>query len=153
MIVFNARYHVSVVEERTIYVSSIRCKRESTDCPECKRGLLGRSYNFLTFPSNVLVPAQLFSMTGARDRSKSYHWYLTLISARPLQSGIKPADISHFWLEKSYDQAIVNLIRRVDGPQDVELRLNMNITGFYTGLEGTAESYIFLYITKEQLVY
>ncbi|KAK7102350.1 hypothetical protein V1264_020582 [Littorina saxatilis] len=129
--------------------NSIRCKRVEMDCPECRRGLLSRSYNFLTFPSNVLVPAPLFSMTGARDPDKSYTWRLNLLSARPLKAGILPAHVSNFKLEESLDQAVVSLSSRVEGPQDVELRLDMNITSFYSGFEGVAESRIYLYITED----
>ncbi|XP_076468763.1 uncharacterized protein LOC143299444 isoform X2 [Babylonia areolata] len=128
---------------------STRCKRVETDCPECRRGLLSRSYNFLTFPSNVLVPAPLFSMTGARDQDKSYTWHLHLLSARPLRAGILPADLRYFQLSKSLDQAVVSLVTRVEGPQDIELRLDMNITSHDSGFEGVAESRIFLYITDD----
>ncbi|PVD24432.1 hypothetical protein C0Q70_14915 [Pomacea canaliculata] len=129
--------------------NSIRCKRVDTDCLECRRGLLSQSYNFLTFPSNVIVPAPLFSMTGARDPDKNYAWQLHLLSARPLRAGVLPADVRHFALEESRDQAVVSLISRVDGPQDIELRLDMNITSFYSGYEGVAESRIFLYVTDD----
>ena len=119
------------------------------DCPECRRGLLSRSYNFLTFPSNVLVPAPLFSMTGARDQDKSSSWRLHLLSARALRAGVLPANIHNFQLEESLDQAVVSLVTRVDGPQDIELRLDMNITSFYSGFEGVAESRIYLYVTDD----
>lgn len=128
---------------------SVRCKRMDTDCPECRRGLLSRSYNFLTFPDNVIVPASLFSMAGATDTDKTYSWRLHLLSARPMLAGVLPAGMHDFKLEESLDQAVVSLVSRVDGPQDVELRLDMNISSFYSGFEGVAESRIFLYISDD----
>ncbi|BFZ08677.1 hypothetical protein BsWGS_11716 [Bradybaena similaris] len=129
--------------------NSIRCKRVSTDCQECRRGIISRTYNFLSFASNVLVPAPLFSMTGSRFVDKYYTWDLDLISTRPLRTGIPPAEVQDFSLEKSRDFARVTLIKRVQGPQDVVLKLTMNVTSYYKGFEGTAESRIYLYITEE----
>lgn len=129
--------------------NSIRCKRVSTDCQECRRGIISRTYNFLSFASNVLVPAPLFSMTGSRFVDKYYTWDLDLISTRPLRTGLPLAEVQDFSLEKSRDFARVTLIKRVQGPQDVVLKLTMNVTSYYKGFEGTAESRIYLYITEE----
>uniref|UniRef100_A0A0B7AEM3 Fibulin-1 n=1 Tax=Arion vulgaris TaxID=1028688 RepID=A0A0B7AEM3_9EUPU len=129
--------------------NSIRCKRVSTDCQECRRGIISRTYNFLSFATNVIVPAPLFSMTGSRLIDKFYTWDLDLISARVLKTGILPAVVQDFSLEKSRDFARVTLIKRIDGPQDVVLKLSMNVTSYYKGFEGIAESRIYLYITEE----
>lgn len=133
----------------TAHKNSIRCKRVSTSCAECRRGLISRTYNFISFASNVIVPAPLFSMTGSRLVDKFYSWNLDLISARPLRVGVEVATEQHFTLEKSRDFARVTLIRRIEGPQDVVLKLTMNVTSYYKGFEGMAESRIYLYVTEE----
>ncbi|KAH9504865.1 hypothetical protein Btru_062124 [Bulinus truncatus] len=132
--------------------NSIRCKRISTDCPECRRGLISRTFNFLSFASNVVVPAPLFSMTGSRLVDKYYTWSLELVSARPLKPGISSAQLENFSLEKSRDFSRVTLVKRIDGPQDVILKLSMSVSSYFKGYEGMAESRIYLYITDEDTV-
>lgn len=112
------------------------------------RGLLSLSYNFLTFPSNVIVPAPLFSMSGAQDNTKIFTWALQVESARPSRVGVRQADPSYFSLEESVNMAVVSLTQRIDAPQDIAVKLSMNITNLYTGFEGTAESRILVYVTE-----
>ena len=88
-------------------------------------------------------------MSGARDSDKLYSWQLHLLSARPLTAGILPAGMQNFKLEESVEQAVISLVSRIEGPQDVELKLDMNITSFYGGFTGFAESRIYLYVTDD----
>ncbi|KAK3800770.1 hypothetical protein RRG08_003174 [Elysia crispata] len=130
--------------------NSLRCKRISVDCPECRRGLISQSFNFLSFASNVLVPAPLFSMSaGHRSSRKMYSWHLELISARPLLEGTPAALESDFKLERKRHFARVTLLNRIEGPQDVLLKLSLNVSNPYSGFDGSAESKIYLYITEK----
>jgi len=94
-----------------------------------------------------MVPAPLFSMTGSHLVSKYYTWSLVVEHARPLEAGVQPATIDNFRLDKKQYYARVVLSRRIDGPQDVVLKMTMNVTSFYDNFEGKAESRIYLYIT------
>ncbi|GFN88844.1 fibulin-2 [Plakobranchus ocellatus] len=130
--------------------NSLRCKRMSMDCPECQRGLVSRSFNFLTFASNVLVPAPLFSMSaGHRSLRKFFSWDLDMVSARPLRVGLTSAKADDFRLERGRGFARVTLLNRIEGPQDVLLKLSMNMSSYTKGFEGLAESKIYLYVTEE----
>ncbi|XP_046542955.1 fibulin-1-like isoform X2 [Haliotis rubra] len=131
--------------------NSFRCKKRSKTCRRCLDGLLSLSYNFLTFPTNVIIPAALFSMTGANDQEKFYAWELTIISAEPRQSGIPKATDAYFSLEESSNQAVVSLIQRIQGPQDVVLQLRMRINDLTKGFEGYAESRLHLFITDDNV--
>ena len=62
-------------------------------------------------------------------------------------SPLQPATIDNFRLDKKQYYARVVLSRRIDGPQDVVLKMTMNVTSFYDNFEGKAESRIYLYIT------
>ncbi|XP_013068797.2 fibulin-1-like [Biomphalaria glabrata] len=133
--------------------NSIRCKRISLDCPECRKGLISRTYNFLSFASTVTVPAPLFSMTGSRLIDKFYTWSMELVSSRALKPGVVPAQLDNFSLEKSRDYSRVTLVKRIEGPQDVVLKLSMNVSSYFKGYEGVAESRIYLYITDQELIF
>lgn len=130
--------------------NSLRCKRISVNCPECERGLISQSYNFLSFASNVLVPAPLFSMSaGHRIAHKTYSWSLDLLSARPLIEGIPQAKAEDFKLDRRGHFARVTLMHRIEGPQDVVLQLSLNVSSTYKGYEGAAESKIYLFVTEK----
>ncbi|XP_041349293.1 fibulin-2-like [Gigantopelta aegis] len=132
--------------------NSVRCKKFVNNCPECLKGLLSLSFNFLTFPTNVIIPADLFSMTGANDPQKQYTWKLDIMTARPMRAGVKPADLGYFFLKEQANQAVVSMIKRIEGPQDVVIKLKMTINNVATGIEGYAESRLYLYITDDALV-
>ena len=70
----------------------------------------------------------------------------------PLRAGVRAANRGYFDLKKSLGQAVVALNYRIDGPQDIELKLTMQITDLVSGYTGTAVSKIFLYVTDENLV-
>ncbi|GFS06059.1 fibulin-1 [Elysia marginata] len=139
------------VEEKSLLILyRLRCKRISLDCPECRRGLISQSYNFLSFASNVLVPAPLFSMSaGHRSMRKAYTWNLDLVSARPLVEGIPAATQDDFKLDRKRHFARVTLLHRIEGPQDVVLKLSLNVSSTYKGFEGSAESKIYLFVTEK----
>ncbi|KAL3852194.1 hypothetical protein ACJMK2_015867 [Sinanodonta woodiana] len=136
--------------------NSVRCKRISFTCrqgdQECLTAPLSLSYNFLTFPTNVKIPTDLFSMSGPQTAEKNFDWILEVVSARPLQVGVQPVNRSFFELNSQISNAVVALRDRISGPQDIELKLTMEITDRYTGYKGTAISSIFLYVTAEDII-
>lgn len=131
---------------------SVRCKRLSFTCRqgdlECLNAPLSLSYNFLTFPSNVKIPTDLFSMAGPYASEKTFDWYLNVTSAVPRDTGVRPTRRQNFDLRVGRNNAVVALIDRVEGPQDIELMLTMEITDIYSRYTGYAVSRIFLYITS-----
>ncbi|KAK6176086.1 hypothetical protein SNE40_014439 [Patella caerulea] len=124
--------------------NSVRCKQVGMYKANSK-GLISLSYNFLTFPTNIIIPTPLFSMTGAKDSQRDYRWELKIVSARPLAPGIPRATDSNFELTQTNNQAVVTLKKRIRGPQDVILQLLMKISS--EKFNGIAESKIYLYVT------
>ncbi|XP_050414607.1 fibulin-1 isoform X2 [Patella vulgata] len=124
--------------------NSVRCKQVGMYKANSK-GLISLSYNFLTFPTNIIIPTPLFSMTGAKDSQRDYRWELKIVSARPLAPGIPRATESNFELTQTNNQAVVTLKKRIRGPQDVILQLLMKISS--EKFNGIAESKIYLYVT------
>uniref|UniRef100_A0A194AMZ4 Putative fibulin-2-like protein n=1 Tax=Pinctada fucata TaxID=50426 RepID=A0A194AMZ4_PINFU len=68
--------------------NSIRCKRISFTCRrgdyECLNAPISLSYNFLSFPSNVKTPTDLFAMSGPQTSQKVFQWELEVVNTRPL---------------------------------------------------------------------
>lgn len=134
---------------------SVRCKRLSFTCrqgdEECMNAPLSLSYNFLTFPSNVKIPTELFSMSGPYASEKTFDWYLNVTSVLPRQADVRPAQHQNFDLRIGRNNAVVTLIDRLQGPQDIELMLTMQITDVYTRYTGHAVSKIYLYVSSQTI--
>lgn len=139
-----------------LFLSSIRCKRVSYTCrqgdTECLNAPISLSYNFLTFPLNVKIPTDLFSMSGPSNTRKRFDWVLRVVNARPTQAGVQPINGAYFDLKIGQSEAVVSLINPIPGPQDVELELNMEITDPNTGYSGKAVSFIYLYVTSDEVL-
>lgn len=141
-----------------IYICfSVRCKRTSFTCQrgdvECLTAPISLSYNFLSFPSNIKIPTDLFAMSGPLTSQKQFAWDLKVIDARPLKSGVMAVNRGYFDLKvENSAQAVVSLNYRIQGPQDVELELTMQITDLRSRYTGTAVSKIFLYVTGDSVV-
>lgn len=137
--------------------NSVRCKRTSFTCQrgdvECLTAPISLSYNFLSFPSNIKIPTDLFAMSGPLTSQKQFAWDLKVIDARPLKSGVMAVNRGYFDLKvENSAQAVVSLNYRIQGPQDVELELTMQITDLRSRYTGTAVSKIFLYVTGDSVV-
>ena len=133
-------------------ICSVRCKRLSFSCrqgdQECLNAPLSLSYNFLTFPSNVKIPTDLFSMSGPYASEKMFDWHVNITSATPRAANVRPAARQNFDLRIGKNNAVVALRDRLEGPQDIELMLTMEITDVYSRYTGYALSKIYLYITS-----
>ena len=131
-----------------------RCQRSSLICARedraCLTAPLSYSHNFLSFPSKIRIPADLFTMRGPFSNIQRLQFDLRLISAADPLSGEQRVARDFFYLKHFRDnEAVVSLLRQIDGPQDVELELEMKIftNGRYSG---TAVAKIFLYVTKNE---
>ena len=133
----------------------MRCRRISFTCrqgdDECLNAPLSLSYNFLSFPTNVKVPTDLFSMSGPQTSEKFFEWRLNVTSVYPAYSSVTPVNRNFFDLRIGRNDAVVSLQKDIKGPQDIELQLTMTITDRYTGYTGTALSRIYLYVTSQNL--
>ena len=138
-----------------ILFCSVRCIRRNFTCQkgdlECLNAPLSLSYNFLTFPTNVKTPTDLFSMSGPLSDVTQFDWSMDVTSISASQF-VRRAEKGDFYLRTGPNNASVSLERRVEGPQDVELRLTMEITDLASGYKGYALSKIYLYITPEKIV-
>lgn len=130
-----------------------RCKRSSPcalDDHACLTSPFSYSYNFLSFSSRVQVPADFFTLSGPSGATRRLQFDLRLLEAKDPLSGQSRVTRDFFYLKHFRDnEAVVSLLRQIDGPQDVELELEMKIftNGRYSG---TAVANIFLYVTKDE---
>jgi hypothetical protein len=81
---------------------------------------------------------------------------LKLISAEDPQTGQQRVNRSHFNVNQLRDnEAVIQLLNEIEGPQDIELQLDMNIYSreFRQNEEevffGTAVAKIFIFVTGE----
>lgn len=125
---------------------------------ECLRKPVSYSYNFLTLPSRIAIPARtghldLFSMRGPLWPSASVQFELEVSEVRAPADVVERqlrADRSAFSLRRStalQNQAVLALTRSVVGPQEIELQLNMDMyqNGVFSGM---AVVKIFVYVTQ-----
>lgn len=91
-------------------------------------------------------------MSGPRIAQKRFNWELNVKNVRPAHSGITPVNDSYFELRSGPSEAIVALTRKIPGPQDIELELNMKITDMRTRYTGRAVSKIYLYVTSQDII-
>ncbi|GFY38322.1 uncharacterized protein TNIN_270692 [Trichonephila inaurata madagascariensis] len=132
-----------------------RCKRSSRDCvqgsAECLKDPLSYSYNYITFVSKMRLPLSgqldLFTMRGPRFQSTTVQFSLELKDARAPQ-GTPPATKEFFHLRRTnYNEAMISLIKTIQGPQEIELDLIMKI--YHNGLfGGTAVAKIYIFVTE-----
>lgn len=91
-------------------------------------------------------------MSGPFAREKSFQWSLNITSAYSRRADVTPVMQQDFDLRIGQNNAVVSLVNRIEGPQDVELMLTMQITDIYLGYTGHAISRIYLYITSDKII-
>jgi len=141
--------------------SNVKCQRRTFLCPqgdvECLYAPLSYSTNFITFPSKIRIPADLFTMRGPLSPYRRLVFDLKIIKAfDPITKEMR-VNRSFFNIHQVRDnEAVVQLLKEVEGPQDIELQLDMNIYSreFKQNDEevffGTAVARIFIYVTKDE---
>ena len=115
------------------------------------------SYNFITFPFDIKVPAQLFTMRGPFTAFRRVNFELLLLKARNPRTGSSDVTRSFFHIKRVREnEAIVELIRSIPDRQDIELQLKMNIysrelkQGAAEVFLGQAQANIKLFVTKRE---
>jgi fibulin 1/2 len=75
---------------------------------------------------------------------------LKFLKATPAKAGTRAAVASDFYLRPTqYNEAMVSSVKTIQGPQDVELELNIKI--FHSGLfAGSSKALIFLHVTENE---
>ena len=118
------------------------CKRESLYCregdTECLRLPSSISFNFITFVSNLAIPPvgyiDLFTMRGPLWASSSVRFKLDMLDSRA-PVGINRVTKDFFQLRHtSLNQAIISLRNSIEGPQEIDLQLSMEL--YHTGVFG-----------------
>lgn len=111
---------------------SNRCRRTTKYCnpgdTECLRKPTSYSYNFITLVSNMPVPPSgraLFNLRGpAWYEAIDFDLKLLSVDAPP---NVRPADQRFFSLNKLSNEVLLNLVKSIEGPQDIELELSMTV--------------------------
>jgi fibulin 1/2 len=140
--------------------SNVKCQRKTFVCPQgdvdCLYAPLSYSTNFITFPTRIRTPADLFTMRGPLSPYRRLVFDLKMIKAEDPSSGETRVNRAFFAVRQMRDnEAVIQLLREVQGPQDVELQLDMNIYSKEFGQNneeiffGTAVARIFIYVTKD----
>nr|CAD7265358.1 unnamed protein product [Timema shepardi] len=132
-----------------------RCRRISSICREGDTNCLNTpgsySFNFITFVSNLAIPPvgqlDLFTMRGPLWSTTTVSFTLDMLDSRaPI--GIERATKEHFRLRRtSHNQAVISLIKKITGPQEIELQLTMKMY-HSAGLGGSAVARLFIYVSQ-----
>ncbi|KFM82523.1 hypothetical protein X975_05963, partial [Stegodyphus mimosarum] len=134
-----------------------RCKQSHRECQErdteCFKKPLSISYNYITFVSNIRIPASgqldLFTMRGPALKETTVQFNLDLKEVRAPQ-GVLPATRAYFHLRRTaYNEAMLSLLKTIPGPQEIELDLTAKI--YHNGLYGgNAIAKIFIFVTEHE---
>ncbi|KAJ1525633.1 hypothetical protein ONE63_008851 [Megalurothrips usitatus] len=139
-----------------------RCHRVPRPCAaddiECLRQPLLMTSNYLSLVSNMTIPGSggggggqldLFVMRGSAAGDTHTSFQLKLDDART-PHGVPAATIDHFRLTQvKGNTAVVSLVRPLFGPQDVELRLEMEVySGNFFATRNVAK--LFLFVSQHQ---
>ncbi|KAL7646898.1 UNVERIFIED_CONTAM: hypothetical protein RMT77_002155 [Armadillidium vulgare] len=132
-----------------------RCKKEtlcSEDDLACLQQPLTYSYNFLPLAANMtlrpLGQIDLFTMRGPLWSSTNVQFDLEMESATVGREGITPASKDYFLLNRTaFNQVVLTLIRSLEGPQEIQLSLNMRLyhNGYY---EGSAVAKLLIFVSQ-----
>nr|CAD7595605.1 unnamed protein product [Timema genevievae] len=132
-----------------------RCRRISSICREGDTNCLNTpgsySFNFITFVSNLAIPPvgqlDLFTMRGPLWSTTTVSFTLDMLDSRaPI--GIERATKEHFRLRRtSHNQAVISLIKKITGPQEIELQLTMKMY-HSASLGGSAVARLFIYVSQ-----
>lgn len=119
---------------------------------ECLRSPSTYSYNFITFVSNLPLQhdsnrLDLFTMRGPRWSMTTVTFQMELVNARCPQH-IERADKDYFRMERTnYNEAVLSLVKVMQGPQEVELQLTMEV--YQNGqLKGSAVAKVFIIVSQ-----
>jgi len=135
--------------------NSVRCARQTFVCPqgdvECFTAPLSLSYNFLTLrASRIRIPTELFTMRGP-DSFPRIEFNLEVVDVTGLGADAIRVMRDNFQLSVQSSEpnvAVVSVTQPIQGQQDIELILNMNLYN-ENGFFGTAQATIYIYATVD----
>ncbi|KAF5308956.1 hypothetical protein FQR65_LT00038 [Abscondita terminalis] len=131
-----------------------RCKRASNVCDirdtQCIRMPGQYSYHFITFVSNLPIPEEgkidFFQMKSSSWVSSSANFNMDIVNVR-CPPHIKQADSNNFRMKRDLHKVIVSLTRPIEGPQEIELQLQMEL--YASGVfQGKVVSTVFIYVSE-----
>lgn len=89
--------------------SNVKCQRKTFLCPqgdaECLYAPLSYSTNFITFPSKIRIPADLFTMRGPLSPYRRLTFDLKLINAEDPRNGQQRVGRAHFTVNQVNSQS------------------------------------------------
>ncbi|XP_046747526.1 fibrillin-2-like [Diprion similis] len=132
-----------------------RCLRTSRYCQTgdmaCLHSPSHFSYNFMSFVSMLPIPQsgqiELFTMRGTGQSASSVDFRMELVNAQA-PPGVQRATESCFRLRRpALTEAIIVLTQSIQGPQEIELNLTMEI---YSGRQfaGSAVVKLFIFVSE-----
>ncbi|XP_049881448.1 fibulin-2-like isoform X2 [Pectinophora gossypiella] len=131
-----------------------RCTRIEKICPpsdwDCAHQPTTYSYNFITFVSKLYIPdskVDLFTMRGPAWPNAKMRFQLRLVNVNAPPTVKDRADINAFLLVHTNNQAVMSLVRSLEGPQSIELELSMEL---YNGEQfgGIAVAKLYIYVSE-----
>lgn len=100
---------------------------------------LSYSFNYISLVSNVPMPPngqlELFQMRGPIVDNSSFNFVLEVKQVMA-SIGVPKTDESYFHMQYTARNAVkISLVKPIQGPQDIELNLQMNVSinGTYSG--------------------
>ncbi|XP_047357054.1 fibrillin-1-like isoform X1 [Vespa velutina] len=132
-----------------------RCVRESRFCQSndhaCFRMPSHYSYNYITFVSMLPLPPsgniELFTMRGTHLPGSNIQFTMALLEVRA-PPGITRATESCFALKRpSINQAVIVMTRSIQGPQEIELNLSMEIY-HHSLFAGSVVAKLIIYVSQ-----
>lgn len=129
-----------------------RCRRISMSCNqgdlECLQKPSAYSHNFITLAADMTVPPSgraLFNLKG-QGYYQHTEFTLRLVDARA-PGGVVKAREDYFMLHKMHNEGVINLMRSLQGPQELELELSM--TAFHNNMpSGRSVAKIFIIVSE-----
>ncbi|CAH2243695.1 jg8755 [Pararge aegeria aegeria] len=111
-----------------------RCTKIQRNCPpsdwECAHQPSTYSYNFITFVSNLYIPeskVDLFTMRGPAWPAATMRFQLRVVNVDAPPSVKEKADVNSFLLVQTANQAVMSLVKPLQGLQSIELELSMEL--------------------------
>ncbi|KAH9381767.1 hypothetical protein HPB48_010586 [Haemaphysalis longicornis] len=133
-----------------------RCRRVNVnrvDTVACREHPLSVTYSHVALSHNLKLPSSgqqsFFHLRGPRSGYSSIDFDLELVDATTSSSDsdVELATRDHFLLERtSSNEAIVSLVKPLQGPQDVELELRTTVS-HHGRCSGTTVSKIFIFVS------
>ncbi|XP_014213292.1 fibrillin-2 [Copidosoma floridanum] len=135
-----------------------RCMRENLHCPLTDHACIQRpvhyTYNYIGIVSMYPIPVttgqvELFTMRGSYSvPNSSIRFGMALINARAPPNVLLATEACFALRQPFHSQAVLVITKSLQGPQDIELELSMEIYGPNNALAGSAVAKIYIIVTQ-----